>query len=504
MTHRFTLERAAGLAAVGLMACATQSSRSDDQPGDRCSTAWAELPALYPDAGTLGSCEGRPEAERITGSLMKIDELVIDNQGRPMRPCLQTRCDADHVYIASNGLPHYDFVPTTPLPLVENTWIYRIPLQPRRHAVVPADADLVSALSGCQEAYRQFLDAPRRATEREPSQQCLGGPEDRRYLAETGADGVTGFFHKLNCLDAAGVMINGVPIYGSNEGPVPNAWGSPAYYLPTTASEPYVPEDRRQATALDLCGAQTADSAHSHVVNEACYARAADGAPLHSYEEAAAQWDYPGLLSGACTAESPVVGWAFDGHPLLGPCVCTARHADGSCQELRRARSSWVYRGLRAWGEDPREANALAAEGRGCRSDADCCAGQPPGACDFHCAHELFEDAASPEGVVADRRCVLLHYARCTHVHVPRSETTAHGALYLDLCNGFTGPDGYRYHATGSFPYNAGCYRGAPSSSLQGARPAEVRACVEGMRERCCGDGRCTGIEDESSCPADC
>jgi hypothetical protein len=31
-----------------------------------------------------------------------------------MHPCVEARCDANYAYIASNNLPHYDFVQTTP------------------------------------------------------------------------------------------------------------------------------------------------------------------------------------------------------------------------------------------------------------------------------------------------------------------------------------------------------------------------------------------------------
>ena len=37
------------------------------------------------------------------------------------------------------------------------------------------------------------------------------------------------------------------------------------------------------------------------------------------------------------------------------------------------------------------------------------------------------------------------------------------GVDYLDACNGHYGPDGeYHYHATDTWPYILGCYRGTP------------------------------------------
>jgi hypothetical protein len=42
----------------------------------------------------------------------------------------------------------------------------------------------------------------------------------------------------------------------------------------------------------------------------------------------------------------------------------------------------------------------------------------------------------------------------------------------LDPCNGRVGPDGvYRYHATTTFPYVLGCYRGTPSDSAGAGDP---------------------------------
>ena len=43
------------------------------------------------------------------------------------------------------------------------------------------------------------------------------------------------------------------------------------------------------------------------------------------------------------------------------------------------------------------------------------------------------------------------------------------GSGELDECNGRVGPDGtYRYHATKTFPYILGCYKGTPTASAPG------------------------------------
>ena len=40
------------------------------------------------------------------------------------------------------------------------------------------------------------------------------------------------------------------------------------------------------------------------------------------------------------------------------------------------------------------------------------------------------------------------------------------GSAYLDQCNGHVGPGGdYHYHATSTFPYIVGCYRGTPTNN---------------------------------------
>lgn len=40
------------------------------------------------------------------------------------------------------------------------------------------------------------------------------------------------------------------------------------------------------------------------------------------------------------------------------------------------------------------------------------------------------------------------------------------GSQFLDRCNGHYGPAGdYHYHATETFPYVLGCYRGTPTNN---------------------------------------
>lgn len=64
--------------------------------------------------------------------------------------------------------------------------------------------------------------------------------------------------------------------------------------------------------------------------------------------------------------------------------------------------------------------------------------------------------------------------------------------LYLDQCNGHTGPKGdYHYHATATFPYILGCYKGTPDPSTYGYDPSMT------------GPKTCTNQSDcNGSCPA--
>jgi hypothetical protein len=68
----------------------------------------------------------------VVRSLLVVDGITIDNDGVEMQPCVEARCDADYAYIASNDIPHYDYVQTTPNALVEAPSLYRLALAPTR------------------------------------------------------------------------------------------------------------------------------------------------------------------------------------------------------------------------------------------------------------------------------------------------------------------------------------------------------------------------------------
>jgi hypothetical protein len=483
-------------------------------PSECADDLWADLANRYPDAGDVGSCDGIDGAAAIVSSLMNMDGLTIDDgTGNMLAPCVEARCDADYVYIASNGLMHYDFVQTTPNALTEVNFIYRVPIVPQPNA--GSGAIDVATLDGCVDAHNAFVADPNAGTNQEPSGLCT---QAEPALLQFGSQVVA----QIPCLDTMSAMINGVPVFGPNEAGMPDPWGSPIFFYPDDASEPYVPDDLMMGAALDLCGAHTGNSAHNHGVNEACFELAPDNKPANSYVAATEGWVFETELAGDCSEASGIVGWSMDGHPIKGPCVCIATDDQGACTDVRRARSSWVYAGLSSWssdpGADPDNNGELSSEGSTCTTDDDCCGGDP--ACNFACNFAVFDDPAAPGGSTAEKRCVAFDYSWCTHRWVERDDADddATNFVYLDPCNGYDGPDGYAYHGTLSFPYVQGCFRDVPSDSIgptaagggDGGGDGDMDTgmeggnCMPGQTSMCCGDGVCDGPETAQTCPEDC
>lgn len=467
-----------------------------------CFTEWDQVPGLYEDAGELVPCAGVPGGEAILRSLLVLDDVTIDNNGVTMDPCVEALCDDTYAYIGSNQLPHYDFVQTTPNALTENVAIVRVPLAPAEIAG-GVEAEPVTVQNGCIDAYDQYLANPGQATNRDPSYLCAANQNDALYLEETLESGVTVTYSKIACLGTVGLVTNGSPVYGPNEAGMPDPWGSPLLAMPDVAGEPYLPDDLMNGAALDLCGGHTAATMHYHGVNEACFEQAEDGSPGQSYVKASQAWDMQAMLEGECTVESGIVGWSLDGFPIKGPCVCMARDGDGLCTEVKRTRSAWVYDGLGAWSDDPDEEAALGIEGSECLEDSECCSGDVEG-CDFRCAYVVAEGGG--DGTEVKKTCALLDYAWCTHRYVDRSVDPGTAEfVYLDRCNGVDGADGYAYHATASFPYINGCFRGQPvdSVTMGGGMGMDPPKCMQGQM-MCCGDGICGGPETADNCPEDC
>ncbi len=463
-----------------------------------CYANWDALADKYADAGPLQDCADVPGGYAVVRSLLKVDGITIDNNGEAMQPCVEARCDDKYAYIASNDIPHYDYVQTTPNALIYADTVYRIALAP----VTPGDnvtADPPTVQDSCVAAYTQHLKAANTATATEPSSLCALA-NTLEYTRETLKSGDTVTYAKMLCLGSTGVAINGVSVNGPNEAGMPDPFGNPLFNMPELAGEP----DIGQNFMLDLCGGHSGGTMHYHGFNEACFAQAADGTPANSYATASQAWDLPNMLDSACDEPSAIVGWNLDGYPIKGPCVCTARDGD-TCTEVKRVRSAWVYDGLGSWGDDPNEDADLGLEGAQCTDDAACCPGGV-GTCNFRCADVLLADAG-PDGTVAESRCALLDYSWCTHRFVDRS--THDGGddfVYLDRCNGYEGPDGYAYHATASFPYVSACYKGVPNlapGGMMGGGGMNPPKCQQGQT-MCCGDNICGGPETAQNCPEDC
>lgn len=480
-------------------------------PSECAEDLWADLTARYPDATSVDSCDGVAGAADVVGSLMNMAGLTIDDgTGTQLAPCVEARCDADYVYIASNGLMHYDFVQTTPNPLAPNIFIYRLPLEPTPPT---GTADVQADVDGCVDGYNQFVANPDQGTTAEPSGLCIANGGNALLEFEVGGQPMT--THKIVCLDTIATMISGIPVFGPNEAGMPDPWGSPVFAYPDVAGEEYVDLGNLQAGApLDLCGAHTGGTAHAHGALEACFELDADNKPANSYVDAASTFDFEAGLADGCGAESGIIGWSLDGHPIKGPCVCTARDGEGACTEVRRARSSWAYLGLSSWasepGADPDSQGSLDLEGTACDADTDCCAGA---GCDLTCTFAVFDDANAPGGSTVDKRCVALDYSWCTHRYVDRGSEQPSEFVYLDPCNGYEGPEGYAYHTTLSFPYVQACYRDQPSDSagttaggggMMGGDGDGDGDCMQGQTSMCCGDGICDGPETAQSCAGDC
>lgn len=450
----------------------TDSSKPDTPVSKTaCTEGWSKVSQIYSDAQTLKSCAGNPDAEAITSTLLNLEGVKINNNGSMQTPCIEAQCDDNYVYIITNALPHYDFVQTTPNALTENMLIYRLPLKVKPLNTNGA-ADNIAEIKGCEAAYQQYLQDPNRGPQNEPSGLCDNGPRagaaNQLMFDEVKGQKLT--YRKLSCLGTIGFVTSGVPIFGPNEAGMPDPFGNPFMYMPDKAGESYIPKDLRGGAALDLCFGHTGGSMHYHGINEACFARNPDRTPKHTFATATASWDWKAALTDDCTKESEVIGWALDGVPIKGPCICTKHKADGSCETVKRARSSWVYDGLKNWGEDAKEQSALGKEGTTCTSDNDCCAGTT-GKCHFKCKYGVTDDSNAPGGTAVAKRCMLLEYSWCTHRYIHRAsqDTSQQNFAYLDRCNGYQNDKSYAYHTTASFPLIIGCFRNQPTDSISKA-----------------------------------
>jgi hypothetical protein len=175
-----------------------------------------------------------------------LDVSALDGAGAGYpAPELSVSCDGDEVVVTSNGIPHYEFVPTTPNDLAAQNYEFRFPLSP---------------------SYQQQTSEVAR-------------------------------------LGAIGVAVNGAPIYGPNEGAMPDPFGDPIYN-----------------DIMDDCLGHTGPggSYHYHALLVKCLTQGSQD-----------------------TQPSPIVGYAFDGFPIYGPYEC----ADTDCSSVIELKSSWERTG---------------------------------------------------------------------------------------------------------------------------------------------------------------
>lgn len=216
-------------------------------------------------AGANGLSAEGTEALRPDCPVSAFSELGADPaNSRYAPPRVRASCTDRQLVIESNGIPAYEFQQLTPSDLRAQNHSWSIPLEPR-----------------------------------------LG-------------QGTT----PVPLLGTVAVAVNGIPIYGPNEGPFPDPFGDPVYNA-----------------IVDWCAGHTAQRGdyHYHALIVDCLAAGtAPGSP------------------------DPVIAFSLDGFPVYGPEGC----ADAECSETVTYRSGWQRTGdprTYAWeahqyvgGSDPR------------------------------------------------------------------------------------------------------------------------------------------------------
>lgn len=374
-------------------------------------------------------------------------------------PCIEAICDADYAYIATNSAQHWEYIAETPNadPYVA---VYKIPLEVSEHNVSESQVETINLAHNCAAAYDQYLTDSTTGTSTSPSGVCLDTMDRDAlsyfYIEEEGQQVPVA---KLNCVGTNSVSVSGTPVHGSSEAAVPDPYGNPAYLYPDVGSEEYKGEiggasygQQGGSPLLDFCGAHS----HHHGFNPVCFEKQNDNSPSYSHDEVRAVWDRNADLSQtSCSEESPIVAWMRDGTPVQGPCVCTERSNDGSCEELTYVRSSYVYDGIHNYGNDALESDLLSTDNMSCSTDSDC------GSDDMKCNYTVVDDPLAIGGTAVAKRCTLIDYGWCSHPYINRAEQDMTNAefIYADQCNGVETSDGYRYVSTASFPYHSACMR---------------------------------------------
>jgi hypothetical protein len=181
-------------------------------------------------------------------------------------------------------------------------------------------------------------------------------------------------------------------------------------YGPNEAATPHPYGDPIANSIMDMCLGHTAQRGdyHYHGLLESCFYPDDDG-----------------------STASPVLGVAADGFPIYGSMEC----ADAACSRVVQLESGW---------------EATGTESVGCVDSTDC--------------GDAFTCALAIVGGEKQNACVSKTYAWDHNAYVAKDDPK-----FLDECNGHVGPDGtYHYHATDTFPYVLGCYRGTPANLMAG------------------------------------
>ena len=195
------------------------------------------IPLILLALASLGAAQSDP---CMADAFLDVSEAPGAGPAYP-RPRVEATCEGDQLVVRSNGIPHYEFVQVTPNPLLERNNEFRLPAKP------------------------ELAEAP----------------------------------IPIPLLGGIGVAVNGIVIFGPNEGPVPaeEQFGDPVFNA-----------------IMDACMGHTALEYHYHAMVQRCLSVGAkDGDP------------------------SPVLGFGYDGIPIRGPWGC----ADGDCSKVLRFRSSW-------------------------------------------------------------------------------------------------------------------------------------------------------------------
>lgn len=340
--------------------------------------------------------------------------------------------------------------------------MHRIPLNP-----APLDqttpSDSFEGINGCDSALSMAVVNETPALP--PFSHCWYQTEDgsQNTGLHTIEDEDGTVYTKIHCYGPTASVITGIPAFAPSEEARPDPYGTPLFstYSSDAFSRPFV----------DFC-AHPAAITHNHWINEMCLAQDGDDTPANGYATGASAFVVEDLNAANCTSESDTVGWAYDGNPMRGSCLCMERDDAGTCTDLRRARSSYVYAGLARYADDDSaldnvdaatvEASYLGNELDTCTTSDECCEGVT-GVCRLYCHPLLVEDG---DDVVLQNRCVSPDYSWCTHAYNGHDDVLEDdGYVYLDRCNGVMTADGYTYVGTSTFPYVNSCFRDAPTES---------------------------------------